>query len=274
LQRKLRQRFFQIQKAKLARVVGIVVTTVADHPHVRSVVTKLYELLQRHNRVAYTLVVGKLNPAKLANFAEIDCAVLVACPEHSLLDFDDDHSNANDYHVPVVTPLEMAMSLNVFEWGTIPFSLDTSDFLRSASIARSLSDEQDESGAADEGQDAPHFSPVSGRNESHLAPSVSAEAEHSFYSKGSDLLTGLQDRGVADTSSVNQCNGKSDLNQLQSIQYNSASSMFLVQREYQGLRIGSGSTPVHAAVPGKRGIASQYSPVKHANVKHANDISR
>ena len=35
---------------------------------------------------AYTISVGKLNPTKLANFAEIECFVLVACPENSLLD--------------------------------------------------------------------------------------------------------------------------------------------------------------------------------------------
>ena len=34
----------------------------------------------------YTVAVGKLNPAKLANFMEIDIYVLVACPHCSLLD--------------------------------------------------------------------------------------------------------------------------------------------------------------------------------------------
>ena len=35
----------------------------------------------------YTIAVGKLNPAKLANFMEVDIYVLVACPECSLHDF-------------------------------------------------------------------------------------------------------------------------------------------------------------------------------------------
>ena len=34
----------------------------------------------------YTIAVGKLNPAKMANFMEIDIFVLVACPENSLMD--------------------------------------------------------------------------------------------------------------------------------------------------------------------------------------------
>ena len=31
-------------------------------------------------------LIGKINPAKLLNFPEIDVFVLVACPENSLLD--------------------------------------------------------------------------------------------------------------------------------------------------------------------------------------------
>lgn len=34
----------------------------------------------------YTIAVGKLNVAKMANFMEIDIFVLVACPENSLVD--------------------------------------------------------------------------------------------------------------------------------------------------------------------------------------------
>lgn len=34
----------------------------------------------------YTIAIGKINPAKMANFMEVDVFVLVACPENSLLD--------------------------------------------------------------------------------------------------------------------------------------------------------------------------------------------
>ena len=34
----------------------------------------------------YTIAVGKLNAAKMANFMEIDIYVLVACPENSLVE--------------------------------------------------------------------------------------------------------------------------------------------------------------------------------------------
>lgn len=46
----------------------------------------LRTLLAKHQKKSYTISVGKLNPAKLANFMEIECFVLVACPENSLVE--------------------------------------------------------------------------------------------------------------------------------------------------------------------------------------------
>ena len=51
-----------------------------------SLIAHLRQALARARKKAYTISVGKLNPAKLANFAEIECFVLVACPENSLVD--------------------------------------------------------------------------------------------------------------------------------------------------------------------------------------------
>ena len=43
-------------------------------------------MLAQVQKKSYTISVGKLNPSKLANFLEIECFVLVACPENSLID--------------------------------------------------------------------------------------------------------------------------------------------------------------------------------------------
>ena len=43
-------------------------------------------MLARAQKKSYTITVGKLNPAKLGNFLEIECFVLVACPENSLVE--------------------------------------------------------------------------------------------------------------------------------------------------------------------------------------------
>lgn len=49
-------------------------------------IAHLRQVLAGAHKKAYTISVGKLNPAKLANFPEIECFVLVACPENSLVD--------------------------------------------------------------------------------------------------------------------------------------------------------------------------------------------
>lgn len=49
-------------------------------------ITHLRKLIASHHKKSYTVAVGKLNPAKLANFIEVECFVLVACPENSMVD--------------------------------------------------------------------------------------------------------------------------------------------------------------------------------------------
>lgn len=49
-------------------------------------IKRLREMLKRAHKKTYTVSVGKLNPSKLANFMEIECFVLVACPENSVID--------------------------------------------------------------------------------------------------------------------------------------------------------------------------------------------
>lgn len=43
-------------------------------------------MLTNAHKKSYTISVGKLNPAKLANFLEIECFILVACPENSVVE--------------------------------------------------------------------------------------------------------------------------------------------------------------------------------------------
>lgn len=49
-------------------------------------ISHLRAILKRAQKKSYTLSVGKLNPAKLANFLEIECFVMVACPENSVIE--------------------------------------------------------------------------------------------------------------------------------------------------------------------------------------------
>ena len=56
---------------------------------------------------SYTIVVGKINPAKLANFAEIDIWTVIACTENTLLD-------SKEYFRPFITPFELAQALSAY----------------------------------------------------------------------------------------------------------------------------------------------------------------
>lgn len=50
------------------------------------VVNDLKRLIRASQKRVFTFVIGKLNVAKMANFAEVDVFILVASPENSLLD--------------------------------------------------------------------------------------------------------------------------------------------------------------------------------------------
>lgn len=102
--RTLMKRYYAIERAKDAGVVGILVGTlgVADY---LSIIERLKETVRRAGKKSYMFAMGKLNVPKLANFLEIDIFVLVACPENSLLD-------SADFYKPVVTPFEMEVACN------------------------------------------------------------------------------------------------------------------------------------------------------------------
>lgn len=226
-QRLLHRRFYLIEKAKQCNVFGILVASVSDH-HLRTVVASLQDVLEVHGRSSYTMVVGKLNPNKLANFPEVECFVLVACSEHTLL------SEQREYATPVITPLELVMALGIVEWGKVPYSPDSQDYLNILTESRNIkpvcsdnggNDESDGGGADDD--DAPYFSPITGRYEAR-----------SSRARPLDLRS-LPGQG-------------------QLSMYTSAATNALKQREYQGLQVNIGVTEVHVAKQGQEGIASNY----------------
>lgn len=102
--RALMKRYYAIERAKDANVVGILVGTlgVADY---LAVIQQLKETLHRAGKKSYLFAMGKLNVPKLANFLEIDIFVLIACPQNSLLD-------STEFYKPVVTPFEMEVACN------------------------------------------------------------------------------------------------------------------------------------------------------------------
>jgi diphthamide biosynthesis protein 2 len=132
-------------------------------------IAHLRQVLARAHKKAYTISVGKLNPAKLANFAEIECFVLVACPENSLVDakvlsmrslspqFSDKSRYHQDFFRPIVTPFELQLALQPSPTWTGEYVLDFDEVLARGS-PKPFSDEDEE-----DDPDRPVFSLVTGR---------------------------------------------------------------------------------------------------------------
>ena len=157
--RLLMRRYALIQKARDASVVGLVVGSLGVHnylpllKHLRRILTSRIS-----QRKVYTMSVGKLNPAKLANFQEVDVFVLVACPENSLID-------SREFVRPVVTPWEMLLAVEAHSGREVAWTghyvLALDEALRRAQhSARAADEEAADEAAADE--DRPHYSFATG----------------------------------------------------------------------------------------------------------------
>lgn len=81
----MQRRYYLMHRAREARTVGILAGTLGVAGYA-AVIEQLRLLLRRAGKHSYTFAIGAVTAAKLANFAEIDVFVLVACPESSLLD--------------------------------------------------------------------------------------------------------------------------------------------------------------------------------------------
>lgn len=109
----LRRRFAKVLSLASAGVIGILVNTLSVSNFLPSI-DLLRAKIDKAGKKSYTIVVGKLNPAKLANFAEIEGWVVVSCWESGLIEDD------AEYWRPVVTPFEMEVALMNAEdriWG-------------------------------------------------------------------------------------------------------------------------------------------------------------
>ncbi|KAG7293888.1 hypothetical protein NEMBOFW57_003948 [Staphylotrichum longicolle] len=102
--RLLGRRYARLLTLASAGVIGILVNTLSVTNYLSSVDTIRKQIAAAHKK-SYTVVVGKLNPAKLANFAEVDGWVVVGCWESSLVEDD------AGFYRPVVTPFELGVAL-------------------------------------------------------------------------------------------------------------------------------------------------------------------
>jgi len=81
----LRRRYVAVQKARDAGTVGIIMGTLGKGGYL-SLISMLRRMTLESGKKPYLLALGKLNPAKVANFAECDVFCIVACPESTVVD--------------------------------------------------------------------------------------------------------------------------------------------------------------------------------------------
>uniref|UniRef100_A0A8C0IFN1 2-(3-amino-3-carboxypropyl)histidine synthase subunit 2 n=1 Tax=Bubo bubo TaxID=30461 RepID=A0A8C0IFN1_BUBBB len=222
--RALMRRLYLVERARDARVVGILVGTLGVAGYL-TVLQHLRELLRRAGKRSYTLAVGKPNPAKLANFLEVDIFVLVACAQNSLLD-------SSDFYRPVVTPYELELACNPAREWTGDYLTDFRDLLPGACAHVELPP------AVPAVEAVPDISLITG--EMRAAHLCDPPAPH------------------LPPSTVLACR-----DQTWALAEISPAASFLESRSWRGLEQRLGQTPVSKAVQGRRGIAIAYEDEGH-----------
>lgn len=127
----LRKRSFYVEKCKDAQTLGIVVGTLTTKGYL-DIIKHIQELAAKRNVKTYIFSVGKVNPAKLANFSDVDCFVLIGCSENNLY-------NSRDFYKPLISVFEAEMALNPAWRHQLPetYSTDFREVLPEGKLHRS-----------------------------------------------------------------------------------------------------------------------------------------
>lgn len=163
--------------------------------------------------------------AKMANFAEIDVFVLVACAENSMLD-------CKEFYKPIVTPFELSIALSpqTDAW-TGEYKMDFQEYLPALLKQASVQDVDTE----------PHFSLITGN-----------------YRQSPSVTDQLEKKQVDDASTENTALSTRSKENAITLAYESPAASILQSRSFQGLEPKIGESAPHAALPGSSGIASNY----------------
>lgn len=100
----IRRRYFSIEKCKDSRTLGLIVGTLTSKGYL-DVIDRIKSMAKPRGIKTQIISVGRVNPAKLANFLEIDSFVLIGCPFNNL-------HNSRDFFKPIVSVFEAEMAFN------------------------------------------------------------------------------------------------------------------------------------------------------------------
>ncbi|XP_020532590.1 2-(3-amino-3-carboxypropyl)histidine synthase subunit 2 isoform X2 [Jatropha curcas] len=130
----LKRRYYLVEKAKDANIVGILVGTLGVAGYL-DMIHQMKDLITNAGKKTYTLVMGRPNPAKLANFPECDVFIYVSCAQTALLD-------SKEFLAPVITPFEAMVAFNRGSLWTGEYVMEFRDLINSSPAeARNNSEE-------------------------------------------------------------------------------------------------------------------------------------
>jgi diphthamide biosynthesis protein 2 len=99
----LRRRYALVTSLSTVSTWGILINTLSVKNYL-DIVEYVKKQISDAGKKSYLFVMGKLNPAKVANFSEIGGWVVIGCWESSLID-------SKEFFKPVVTPFELGLAL-------------------------------------------------------------------------------------------------------------------------------------------------------------------
>lgn len=157
----LQRRYVAVQKARDAQTIALLVGTLGLQSYLPLLKDLRHFLTKVQDKRVYTISVGKLNPAKLANFQEIDVFVLIACPENSLVEATSSvgSQNSRDFYKPIVTPFELLTAFKGRAW-TGEYVLDLTQVY--GQLEEANGQDNGRSQNSEESDEEPHFSLVTG----------------------------------------------------------------------------------------------------------------
>ncbi|KAH9895870.1 diphthamide biosynthesis protein [Cubamyces lactineus] len=225
----LMRRYAVVQKARDADVIGILVGTLGVANYL-PLIAHLRDIIKKAHKKSYTVTVGKPNPAKLGNFLEIECFVLVACPENSMLD-------AKEFLRPIVTPYELEVALKPTQTWTGRYVLDFDQLLREHQAGSDSTEATED--AEEEDLDQPVFSLITGKYRHAKRYGGGYEPTEANGSDSSAMILRNQEGALS----------KID---------DSAAAQFLQSRTFRGLETRIGQDAPSILEQGRSGIARGY----------------
>jgi 2-(3-amino-3-carboxypropyl)histidine synthase len=109
----LRQRYGAIARSKDAQVFGIIIGTKIGQQRI-DLAYEIKDKLAINKKKSYIISMNHFSPIYLEGLKEIDCFISTACPRIAMDDY-------VQYKVPIITPIELDILLDIKKWDDYQF---------------------------------------------------------------------------------------------------------------------------------------------------------